>query len=323
MNKLPASWKRFIPDPVVNCLRRIRAKAQTAMNHYVLQREVTGRPAWRDFFSALNVFIRPSKTVLFFPERPPRRFAAYDHCIFLGYTISKDPSVRFDAAVLRKNLTFADAAVFDPVPVSFSKVINAGCLDISKHRVDRVFAEVFGYALAVDPLQYTGPMVEKSDVNGSHDGRMVQGPMTEKEIRHGSVYQKAIDSQSERPGFFVDYRVPVHDGRIPLVYLKHRPVKNRFKEFDHTESRCPDEVFSLDEQNQLCRMARAMGLDCGDLDVLRDSDGRIYVVDVNNTPMTHIEDLPPERRRAVLAIMADSFDRMIKTRICSGRTASS
>lgn len=307
--------KKILPLPLMNRLHRFRAKAQTAKNHYALQREMGDRSGWRDVVSALSVFVRSGKTILFFPERPPRRFAAYDHCAFMGYTISKDPSVRFDAVIFRKNHTFADPAVLEQVSVPLSKVINGRCLDISKHRVGRVFAEVFGYEMDVDPLLYCGSMVEKSDANGAHDGRVIQGPISEEEVRAGSVYQKLIESRSDRDGFFLDIRVPIHAGRVPLVYLKHTPVGNRFKDFAHTEFKEPGDVFSLEEQNLLSRMAQTMGLDCGDFDVLRDLDGRIYVVDANNTPMTHIENLPTEQKRAALTIMAASFERIVQPRI--------
>lgn len=304
-------WKRTIPDTMMSRLRRLRAKAQTAKNHYVLQREVGGRPVWREVVSALSVFVRSGKTILFFPERPPILFAAYDYCTFMGYTISKDPSVRFDAAILRKNHTFADVAELERLPVPLSKVINGRCLDISKQRVGRVFADLFGYELDIDPLSYSGRMVEKSNMNGAHNGRIIQGPISEKEVRNGSIYQKLIEGPSDRPGFFLDYRVPIHGGRIPLVYLIYRPAENRFGDFEYAEPVEPDTLFSKEERALMCRMADTMNLDCGELDVLRDSDGRIYVIDVNNTPMTHIIDLEQPRRRETIEMMAASYDRLL------------
>jgi len=289
----------------------MRAKAEMAKNHYVLQREVGGRPVWREVLSALCVFVRPGKTILFYPERPPVLFAAYDYCTFLGYVISKDPSRRFDAAVLRKNHTFADSAVFEPLSVPLSEVINGRCLDISKRRVGRVFADLFGYELDVDPVRHTGTMVRKADANGAHNGCIIQGPISPVEVDSKSVYQKLIEGPSGRSGFFLDYRVPIHGGRIPLVYLIYRPVEARFGDFEYAEPVEPDTVFSEEEKSLMCRMAAEMNLDCGELDVLRDSDGRIYVIDVNNTPMTHIIDLEKPRRRETIEIMAASFDRLL------------
>lgn len=304
--------KRSIPGPLMDRLRHIRAKFQTAKDHYSFQRELAGRPAWRDALSALGVLLRPGKTILFFPENTQPLFAAYDHCIYSGYIITKDPTRRFDAVVHRKNYTFADAAVFEPHRIPLSKIINGRCEDISKRLVGRVFAEVFGYELDVDPLTYTGRIVKKADANGAHNGCVLQGPLSEEEFDSESVYQRLIEGPSGRPGYFLDYRVPIHGGRIPLVYLKYRPAENRFKEYVGDEFVEPDSVFSQEEQALMCRMADAMHLDCGDLDVLRDSDGRIYVIDVNNTPQTHISDMKPSCRRRAMDIMAASYDRLLR-----------
>lgn len=46
-----------------------------------------------------------------------------------------------------------------------------------------------------------------------------------------------------------------------------------------------DAILTRDEQTGLVAFAEAMGMQFGELDVLRDkSDGRIYVVDANRTP---------------------------------------
>src|SRR3954454_7156229 len=49
--------------------------------------------------------------------------------------------------------------------------------------------------------------------------------------------------------------------------------------------RSTSHVFTPEEVRQILAFARAMGVDYGEFDILRDrSDGRIYVVDVNKTP---------------------------------------
>jgi glutathione synthase/RimK-type ligase-like ATP-grasp enzyme len=48
----------------------------------------------------------------------------------------------------------------------------------------------------------------------------------------------------------------------------------------------PEAVFSPEEIAKLSAFAKAMALDWGGLDILRDrADGRLYVVDVNKTDM--------------------------------------
>jgi ribosomal protein S18 acetylase RimI-like enzyme len=67
------------------------------------------------------------------------------------------------------------------------KVINYDCLDVRKSTVASAFEEAFGYALSVDPYSYTGGMVLKSEKNGAHDGRILQGPIDRFETRRATL----------------------------------------------------------------------------------------------------------------------------------------
>ena len=64
-----------------------------------------------------------------------------------------------------------------------------------------------------------------------------------------------------------------------------RPEPEWFSGTRVTVPRAPYELFSIAEQALLLGFARAMDLDYGELDVLRDEpSGLIYVVDANRTP---------------------------------------
>jgi len=304
--------KTLFPEAWAEKFREARDGVQTAQNHFLLQRELADRSVWRDLGSACRVLFCRRRTILFFPERPPYRFAAYDACTFLGYRIVKRPHRKFDVAFKRSNATFFDDALLGAVPVEFARIINRESLDISKKTVGRVFGKVFGYELTVDPALYTGAMIEKSDVNGAHDGVIVQGPLPSAQIRDDRVYQKLVENRSFIDGYFLDYRVPIHGGVIPLVYLKHRPETQRFTVYEHTDFKKPEEVFGLDELDKICRLAAEMGLDYGEMDVLRDRDGRIYVVDVNNTPRNHTASLPVGRKRDSVECMAKTFQQLVE-----------
>jgi len=102
--------------------------------------------------------------------------------------------------------------------------VNFDCRDISKSHVQSVFKDVFGYDLGVNPQDYKGRMVAKSEVNGTHTGKIVQGPCAPED---GYVYQKLIDNRST-DGRVTDIRCPTVFGDIPLVYLKSRPETQRF-----------------------------------------------------------------------------------------------
>jgi hypothetical protein len=158
--------------------------------------------------------------------------------------------------------------------------------DISKTHVARVFENVFGYALAVDPLTYRGPAVCKSDRNGTHDGKIVQCPLTAQEIEDGAVYQRLIDSATDGRRS-EDLRTNIVKGALPVVFHKYKSLEGRFgTSYLHTDVRIADDVFSRQEQRQIASFCREIGLDFGCIDVMRDvTDGRIYIVDVNKTCM--------------------------------------
>jgi len=60
---------------------------------------------------------------------------------------------------------------------------------------------------------------------------------------------------------------------------------------------------------ELCRnFCREIGLDYGELDVLRDrKDGQIYIVDANNTPAGPPNGLTEESRQTAIRLMAACF----------------
>jgi hypothetical protein len=62
-------------------------------------------------------------------------------------------------------------------------------------------------------------------------------------------------------------------------------------------------------------MARKMGIDYGEFDILRDKDGRIYVVDVNNTPWGPPNGLPEFESNIALKRLVKSFDRLLEKSI--------
>lgn len=164
-----------------------------------------------------------------------------------------------------------------------STALNGRCTDISKSRVAEVFARTFGYDLAVNPLTHCGPMVEKSDDNAAHDGRIVNGPIAA--TRPGCVYHRLVDNITD-DGQIEDLRACVIGDEIPFVYRKRRPLNMRFQGFAPDISHCSaDEAFTQEEQSRIVAFAKEMGIDIGELDTLRNhTDGRLYIVDANKTP---------------------------------------
>jgi hypothetical protein len=163
-----------------------------------------------------------------------------------------------------------------------ASAVNRACIDVSKDLVDRVWAQVAGYSIAVDPLTTRGPLVVKPLENSVRGGRIVAGPLHSR--RAGVVYQKLVDCRID--GRVHTLRPVLFGGRILLVYEKWRAATDWFSGPEEVAVRNPAETLSAREQDQVLRFAQAIGLDYGELDVLRDSStGLIYVVDANRTPI--------------------------------------
>ncbi len=180
---------------------------------------------------------------------------------------------------------FADETVAAPVtpPRTGRPTWNFAAGDLSKTAVAAAFEQAFGYPLRVDPRTHTGPMVEKGEANGVHDGRIVMGPV---QPAPGKVYQRLVENVAP-DGLMEDLRTPTLGGEPICVFIKRRP---RAVRFSNDNSDCllatPDSVFSARELAAIRRFCALLHLDWGGLDILRDAaDGRLYIVDANRTDM--------------------------------------
>lgn len=233
-------------------------------------------------------------------------YVVWKICAELGLRVTHELSQRTALAFLWKDTTAIDP-IDAALPVTSVPVVNGACRDISKANVSRHFTAAFGYSCDVDPLTYSGPCVEKSNLNALHDGRIVVGPAAA--VRAGSVYQRVINNVV--PGDLVeDIRVPVINGTVPFAYLKYRPVAARF---DSNKSRAirlcaAGDVLSAEEIRTIGKFTRSIGLDYGELDVLRDrDDGRIYIVDANKTPAGPSHRLRQADFRRAVSMLAAAF----------------
>jgi hypothetical protein len=219
-------------------------------------------------------------SAFFSPQRPLMGYSIWKICRELGLRITDKPE-RGHVVALR----WLDVTVDQGDPLAEGtgvRAINEGCRDISKSAVEAASVGAFGYGLFVDPQTYVGPYVLKSEENGLHDGRIVEGP---RDPEPGFVYQRLVDNADDN-GNIVDLRIPIIGRRIPFVYLRHRPVRERFtQEHERVETSSTSEVLTEEEIDRTLTLCTLMGLDCGELDAVRDrQDGRIYVVDANKTP---------------------------------------
>ena len=190
------------------------------------------------------------------------------------------------------------------------RLFNGDCTDISKSHVATVFAEVFGYPLQMDPRRGAGPIVEKAEKNGVHDGRLVNAPVLP---RHGYVYQRLIDT-TDADGLVHDLRTPCVGGAPVVVWEKSKPSEKRFAIHNsRAVLRDPSAVYSSAELDLIAAFTARMGLDWGGLDILRDrNDGRIYIVDVNKTDLGPVIALSWADKIRSMHRLAGALSRLVK-----------
>jgi len=173
-------------------------------------------------------------------------------------------------------------------------VLNVKLTDVTKSNVDKVFTRVFGYSSMADTDAF-GYCVRKGENQSAHDGEIIKTPCKREP---GYIYQILIDNRSSLQ-MVCDIRVPIFLGEIPEIFMKHKSIEGTF-EFANSKHRdyyliLPDEVLSASEQDKIKLFCKEIGLDLGEVDVLRDnSTGLIYIIDVNNIPgggiFDHIKD---------------------------------
>jgi len=190
-----------------------------------------------------------------------------------------------------------------------AKAVNDRITDISKNNVANIFTDIFGYALKIDPLTYKGQAVKKSDANGTHDGVVINCPITKEAYQTDQAYQKLIDStyngtQSE------DLRIIYILGEIAVVFHKWKDLDKRFgTDYARVDIEKAEDVFSSPEQELIFKFCEEIKLDYGAIDIMRDKhDGRIYIVDVNKTGMPVLCLSISEQARA-FRLMAETFIR--------------
>ena len=214
-----------------------------------------------------------------------------------------------DVIVYFENATYGSAsAVQEKYPNA--RIINVDCQDISKERVHVVHQETLGYSMNLNPQTHVGLAVEKSDENAVHDGQEVMCPI--ESPKENAVYQIVLDNANDN-NEYVDIRVPIIGGKIPLVYLKFKTKKNRFTNKAHRATlHTPEELFSTEEIEQIEKYAEAMKVDFCELDVLRHKGNKkIYIIDVNKTPYGPPEPLNKRDQTIALKKLSDAFMQLI------------
>jgi hypothetical protein len=238
--------------------------------------------AWLTYYvpirlnAAVRRLVQPGPRLWFMPKTPPPWYLIWNASAWIGAR----PAISADKA--DACFYFEDATWISAGDAALAQYINGRCRDVSKTHVAEVFAKVFGYELLIDPERTKGAVVEKSELNGAHDGVIVNCPTPRKP---GRVYQKLIETGS---GDLVeDLRTPCVGGEPVLVFIKRRRRGHRFANANADVSLADvQSVFSAPELERIRAFVSEMQLDWGGLDILRERhSGRLYIVDVNKTDM--------------------------------------
>jgi hypothetical protein len=107
-----------------------------------------------------------------------------------------------------------------------------------------------------------------------------------------------------------DIRVPLIGSNVPFVYLKYRPVADRFSNANtRAELAAVGDMLHGDEPGRLMRVAELLGVDYGEMDCVRDrTSGKLYVVDVNTTPWGPPNHLPETQVDRAIELLAEAFE---------------
>ncbi|CAL4868144.1 hypothetical protein MMA231_02418 [Asticcacaulis sp. MM231] len=210
---------------------------------------------------------RPRPRLWFAPDRPRPWYLVRGAAMWSGIDLAKRAQDA-DAAIY-----FDDSTTGDAPPSLVAKRFNHGCTDISKSHVARVFEEIFGYPLTVDPMLIASEIVEKPEKNGVHGGRIVMAPCPP---RCGFVYQRLIDTR-DPDGCCHYLRTPCAGGEAVLVWVKIKTPEGRFSIHNRRAALAEvADIYTPQEQTLIRQFTARMGLDWGGLDILRDrGDGRI------------------------------------------------
>lgn len=149
--------------------------------------------------------------------------------------------------------------------------INRNFKDSSKSNVEKHFKKVFGYGTFIDP-KGTGKAVIKSEINARHDGRIVKLPYP---LEKGEICQKFIDTG------LLEYRAVIVGGKVGCWIKKDKTelFSNRNCVFTTLQA---ESYATIEERAKIAEFCTSIGLDYGEIDVLRDE--KMYIIDVNHCP---------------------------------------
>lgn len=157
----------------------------------------------------------------------------------------------------------------DSITLNSDIVINRGCYNISKVKVNRIFNDI-----SINPQTHTGICVEKIDRQGKHKHhRLITCPA---QPREKYVYQRFIENKED--GMYVSYRIHYADGiKIIEKRKKTEPLMSGItREIVNIR-----DFFSIEQEQDLVYKCGKFGFNYGEIDFQMDGNTPV-IIDVNN-----------------------------------------
>lgn len=237
--------------------------------------------------------------ILFYPDKLANAYTIFLICKALDYEIVTDPRGAYDICMSWHDTTFRNISYLDRL----HDVINKDCNDISKEKVEEVHKDVFGYGTFIDPENFEGEYVKKNNYNGLRDARILK----QTEIREeGYIYQKLINNEIDDL-LIEDLRIFIIKGKVVMLQKKRRFKDRRFGSSSYSAVNAELSEFTRDEVIKIELFCKGMGMDYGELDACRDSDGKLYIIDANNTPIGFTHTLNEEDKETSIQILQSAF----------------
>lgn len=247
------------------------------------------------------------RKILSFPQLPHKNSMLYKFGKILGCVFTSDPNSRCDLIIRWEDTTFGDS--YDQLDryQRERNIINYRCRDISKEKIEFIHQKVMGYGTFINPTIFSEKCVKKSNLNAKHDGKVVECPIAE--VEEGYVYQKIINNQIDID-MVEDIRLPIIRCPMPFCYLKTRCISKRFTNQNSAVRLCDTcDILSSEEQSKILEFCDGIGMQYGELDIVRDRDsGQIFIIDANNTPYGPPNHLSPEAGRYAVKQLAAAFE---------------
>ena len=190
------------------------------------------------------------------------------------------------------------------------KLINLFLVDTAKDFIATSFDKHFGYGYHVDPTTFDGYCISKHNGNGTKSCFFLKCPINATDIFKDHSYQQIIDYTDKKdPNILYELRVPIVGGIIPCVLFKTRNRGLRFTSKNRSiQIVSPLKYLTEQECQKIITYCRYIGLELGEIDILRSQeDGKIYIIDVNNTSWWPPNKLGDVDRNIVLNLMWNAF----------------